>query len=128
MPAACLAGSFSCDGAMQPTIPVCMVVKWAMVGSCSWTLSACRLSDTHYPPQKALGLSVNPVTPGLPLPQAAFTPKELREVLGLEGVAVRMDAATFELSPADEAELKATRMKKRVFDILSKQLKESKEG
>ncbi|GAB4816812.1 hypothetical protein N2152v2_003858 [Parachlorella kessleri] len=60
--------------------------------------------------------------------QAAFTPKELREVLGLDNVAVRMDAATFALSAADEAELKATRMKKRVFDILFKQLKESKAG
>ena len=67
--------------------------------------------------------------PSPPLPrQAAFTPKELRELLGLEGVRVALDPAAFRLSPACEAELKGTRMKKRVFDILAKALAEPKEG
>lgn len=128
--------------------------------------------------------------------QAAFTPKELREMLSLEGVQVRqheqyfclaadaclgielraaepgghaaesiaavgwlaflwgfgarimqtgahthpssvhrlpspqvkMDPEVFKVSPACEAEMKATRMKKRVFDILSKALAEPKQG
>lgn len=60
--------------------------------------------------------------------QAAFTPKELREMLSLEGVQVKMDPEVFKVSPACEAEMKATRMKKRVFDILSKALAEPKQG
>lgn len=39
-----------------------------------------------------------------------------------------MDAGTFQVSAACEAEMKGTRMKKRVFDILSKALGEPKEG
>ena len=60
--------------------------------------------------------------------QAAFTPKELRELLSLEGVAVRMDPAAFQLSLACQEEMKATRMKKRVHDILAKALEEKSEG
>lgn len=39
-----------------------------------------------------------------------------------------MDPAAFQLTPACEAEMKGTRMKKRVHDILAKALEESKEG
>lgn len=39
-----------------------------------------------------------------------------------------MDPETFKVTPACEAEMKATRMKKRVFEILSKALAEKKEG
>ena len=35
--------------------------------------------------------------------QAAFTPKELRELLGMEGVGVRMDPQQFQLSAAVSA-------------------------
>lgn len=41
---------------------------------------------------------------------------------------VKMDPEVFKVSPACEAEMKATRMKKRVFDILSKALAEPKQG
>ncbi|KAI3438904.1 hypothetical protein D9Q98_001319 [Chlorella vulgaris] len=60
--------------------------------------------------------------------QAAFTPKELRELLGLKGVKVVMDPNAFQLSPECEAEMKATRMKKRVFELLSKTLAEPRQG
>lgn len=60
--------------------------------------------------------------------QAAFTPKELREMLSLNGVQVKMDPEAFKLNPACEAEMKGTRMKKRVYDILSKALAEPREG
>ncbi|KAL4420950.1 hypothetical protein ABPG77_004579 [Micractinium sp. CCAP 211/92] len=56
--------------------------------------------------------------------QAAFTPKELRELLGLQGVQVRMRPEDFQLNPACQAEMKATRMKKRVYEILQKALAE----
>lgn len=56
--------------------------------------------------------------------QAAFTPKELREMLSLEGVQVHMRPEDFQLKPACEAEMKATRMKKRVYEILQKAMAE----
>ena len=52
--------------------------------------------------------------------QAAFTAKELREVLGLEGIHVCIPAAEMEMTPADEAELKSSRGRKRVYDLLLK--------
>lgn len=60
--------------------------------------------------------------------QAAFTPKELRELLGLQGVQVVMDPAAFQLTPACEAEMAAARMKKRVFEILSKARAQERQG
>jgi hypothetical protein len=39
-----------------------------------------------------------------------------------------MDPAAFEITPACQAEMKATRMKKRVHEILSKALAEPREG
>lgn len=52
--------------------------------------------------------------------QAAFTPKELREVLEMPGVQVHIDKAALQNTPTAEAEMKATRMKRRVYDILAK--------
>ena len=52
--------------------------------------------------------------------QAAFTPKELRELLNMEGVDVHIPQDTLVVTPVDEAEMKATRMKRRVYDILQK--------
>lgn len=52
--------------------------------------------------------------------QAAFTPKELREVLNTAGVSVHIPPAALQLTPFDQKEMEATRMKKRVYDILKK--------
>lgn len=53
--------------------------------------------------------------------QAACTPKELKELCGLgPDVAVHAPAAQMTLSAADEAEMARTRMRRRVFDIISK--------
>lgn len=41
---------------------------------------------------------------------------------------VVMDPAAFQLSPACQAELKATRMKKRVHELLAKALAAKQEG
>lgn len=38
----------------------------------------------------------------------------------MPGVQVHIDAAALQTTVTDEAEMKATRMKRRVFDILSK--------
>ena len=54
------------------------------------------------------------------LAQAAFTPKELRELLNMEGVSVHIPQDTLVVTPVDEAEMKATRLKRRVYDILLK--------
>ena len=50
--------------------------------------------------------------------QAAFTTKELREITKLPGVQVHVSPEAMQLTEADEAEMKASRIKKRVFDIL----------
>ncbi|KAL0029968.1 hypothetical protein WJX77_010608 [Trebouxia sp. C0004] len=52
--------------------------------------------------------------------QAAFTPKELREMLSMAGVSLHIAPEVMKVTPVDEAEMKATRMKRRVYDILSK--------
>ena len=52
--------------------------------------------------------------------QAAFTPKELREVLSMAGVSVHLAPEALKVTAVDEAEMKATRMKRRVYDILKK--------
>ena len=52
--------------------------------------------------------------------QAAFTPKELREVLNMEGINLHVDPQQLQLTEADQAELNAQRMKKRMFEILQK--------
>ena len=52
--------------------------------------------------------------------QAAFTAKELREVLNMEGISVMMPEEDMVISKADEAELKLSRSRKRVVDLLLK--------
>lgn len=52
--------------------------------------------------------------------QAAFTPKELREILEMPGVQVHINKAALKTTAFDEAEMQATRMKRRVYDILTK--------
>jgi len=50
--------------------------------------------------------------------QAAFTAKELREVLRMEGIRVVIPQEGMQVSSVDLAELKACRVRKRVFDLL----------
>ncbi|KAK3236430.1 hypothetical protein CYMTET_53436 [Cymbomonas tetramitiformis] len=52
--------------------------------------------------------------------QAAFTPKELREILGLPGVKVVIHEEDLTLSEAEQAHLKANRISRRVHEVLSK--------
>lgn len=53
-----------------------------------------------------------------PAPQAACTPKELRELVTLEDVAVHAPPDQMAVSPADEAEMKAVRMRRRMYDLI----------
>ena len=50
--------------------------------------------------------------------QAAFTAKELREITKLPGVQMHIPQEALQLTEADRAEMKASRIKKRVYDIL----------
>ncbi|EIE19717.1 nucleotide-binding domain-containing protein [Coccomyxa subellipsoidea C-169] len=50
--------------------------------------------------------------------QAAFTAKELREITKLEGVRIVIPEEQLNPTDVDMAEMKASRIKKRVFDIL----------
>lgn len=52
--------------------------------------------------------------------QAACTAKELREILGLKGVSVRVLEDNMKVTAADEEEMKKSRSHKRVYDLLSK--------
>ncbi|KAK9146563.1 hypothetical protein Sjap_006466 [Stephania japonica] len=52
--------------------------------------------------------------------QAAFTAKELREIVGLKDVYIHIQEADMLKSPADEEELKSSRIQKRVYELLSK--------
>lgn len=61
--------------------------------------------------------------------QAAFTPKELREMLNLEGVAVHIHPeGCLDLSPACQEEIAGNRIKRRVVEVLSKAAKSGKQG
>ena len=51
--------------------------------------------------------------------QAAFTTKELREATKLPGVALHIPPDALQLTDADRAEMAASRVKKRLFDILT---------
>ena len=64
------------------------------------------------------------------LPHSSALTCTLRHLLSicLSPSCRRMDPQAFQLSPACQEELKATRMKKRVHDILSKALAEKREG
>ncbi|KAI4962888.1 hypothetical protein ZWY2020_024666 [Hordeum vulgare] len=54
------------------------------------------------------------------LGQAACTAKELREILGLKNVNVCIKEADLVTSPADKEEMKNSRIKRRVYELLSK--------
>ncbi len=52
-------------------------------------------------------------------PQAACTPKELKELLTLPGITAAAAPDQLALSAEDQAEVKATRIKRRVVDIIT---------
>lgn len=54
--------------------------------------------------------------------QASFTPKELRELLEMDGLTVRIHPSDClqNMSPECEAEVKASRIKRRVVEVLQK--------
>lgn len=52
--------------------------------------------------------------------QSACTPKELRELLQIVGPNLHVDPEAMQTSAFDEAELKASRIRRRVFETLSK--------
>ena len=53
--------------------------------------------------------------------QAGFTGKELRELLNMPGIAVHINPEQLEnLSPQDQQELKGSRAKRRIFDLMAK--------
>ncbi|XP_052182326.1 NADPH:adrenodoxin oxidoreductase, mitochondrial isoform X2 [Diospyros lotus] len=52
--------------------------------------------------------------------QAACTAKELREVLGIKDVDIHIQEADLVKTPADEEEMKNSRIKRRVYELLSK--------
>eukprot|EP00898_Chlorokybus_atmophyticus_P003373 jgi/Chlat1/4036/Chrsp26S04089 len=55
--------------------------------------------------------------------QAAFTTAELRELLGIQGIQVVLQESDMAISPADQAEMKASRLHRRRFELLSKTAK-----
>ncbi|VVB10689.1 unnamed protein product [Arabis nemorensis] len=52
--------------------------------------------------------------------QAALTAKELREVLGIKNLHVRIKETDLNVTPADEEEMKNSRARKRIYELLSK--------
>ncbi|XP_020875205.1 NADPH:adrenodoxin oxidoreductase, mitochondrial isoform X2 [Arabidopsis lyrata subsp. lyrata] len=52
--------------------------------------------------------------------QAALTAKELREVLGIKNLRIRIKETDLSLTPADEEEMKNSRARKRIYELLSK--------
>ncbi|CAN4110836.1 unnamed protein product [Withania somnifera] len=52
--------------------------------------------------------------------QAAFTAKELREVLGIKDLSIEIQQADLSKTPADEEELKNNRIRRRIHELLSK--------
>ncbi|KAF5735046.1 NADPH:adrenodoxin oxidoreductase mitochondrial [Tripterygium wilfordii] len=52
--------------------------------------------------------------------QAAFTTKELREILGIKNLHIGIQGADLHRTPADEEELNNNRIQKRVYELLSK--------
>ena len=51
--------------------------------------------------------------------QASFTAKELREVLRLPGVRTSFPSGALEPTDADRAEMAASRVRRRVYDIMA---------
>ncbi|XP_075479554.1 NADPH:adrenodoxin oxidoreductase, mitochondrial-like isoform X1 [Primulina tabacum] len=52
--------------------------------------------------------------------QASWTAKELREILGIKDLAIHIQQADLVTTPADEIEMKNNRIRKRVYELLSK--------
>jgi len=52
--------------------------------------------------------------------QAALTAKELREVLGIKNLHIRIKQTDLSVTPADEEEMKTSRARKRIYELLSK--------
>ncbi|KAI0491843.1 hypothetical protein KFK09_026104 [Dendrobium nobile] len=52
--------------------------------------------------------------------QAACTAKELREILGMKNLHIKIQQVDLDISPSDEEELKNQRIQKRVYELLSK--------
>ncbi|KAI3464065.1 hypothetical protein Pfo_020728 [Paulownia fortunei] len=52
--------------------------------------------------------------------QAACTAKELREVLGIKDLGIHIQQADLVTTPADEIEMKNNRIRRRVYELLSK--------
>ncbi|KAI9128943.1 hypothetical protein K1719_000426 [Acacia pycnantha] len=52
--------------------------------------------------------------------QAACTAKELREVLGIHNLNIKIQETDLLLTPTDEEELKCSRIQRRVYELLSK--------
>ncbi|XP_051143679.1 NADPH:adrenodoxin oxidoreductase, mitochondrial [Andrographis paniculata] len=52
--------------------------------------------------------------------QAACTAKELREILGIKNLSIHIPQADLVTTPADEIEMKNSRIRKRVYELLSK--------
>jgi hypothetical protein len=51
--------------------------------------------------------------------QAACAPKELKELVNLPNIGVHAAPGQLAVSEQDKAEMKATRMKRRIFDLVS---------
>ncbi|XP_039018529.1 NADPH:adrenodoxin oxidoreductase, mitochondrial isoform X2 [Hibiscus syriacus] len=52
--------------------------------------------------------------------QAACTAKELREVLGIKDLYIHIKEADLKITPADEEEMKNSRIHRRIYELLSK--------
>lgn len=52
--------------------------------------------------------------------QAACTAKELREILGIKDLLIHIKEADLQTTPADEEEMKSSRIRKRIYELLSK--------
>ncbi|XP_048598167.1 NADPH:adrenodoxin oxidoreductase, mitochondrial isoform X1 [Brassica napus] len=52
--------------------------------------------------------------------QAALTAKELREILGIKNLHIRIKETDLSVTPADEEEMKSSRARKRIYELLSK--------
>lgn len=73
---------------------------------------------TWLPPHQAAMVSVPIRALQVLLPQAAFTAKELREVLRMPEIFVELSKDLAMLTRADEAALKASRSRRRVVELL----------
>eukprot|EP00775_Hariotina_reticulata_P013005 gene13005-13134_t len=58
--------------------------------------------------------------------QAACTPKELKELVTLPDIAVHVQPSQLVISEADQAEMKAVRLKRRIYELISNAAKADK--